>query len=275
MTSRTDEFPRTVSPARGDTRFIATAAAVLGPPLLCVALVAAAWQLMAMLVHSPLIPSLADIGSEFARIARSGLLVPQIAATLGRVALGFSLAFVIAVTAGIAMGRVPWMRRFLEPAVLIGLTVPGLVWALLCVIWFGVSLANPIVAVALSAAPAITLTVAQGVRAVDADLVEMAYVFRFSRAVQLRRLWLPALAPHLLSGCRFGLSLAWKVIVLVEIFGMSSGVGYQLNSAFSSQNVAAVLAWTLSFGVVMAVLEYGILQSLERYLTRWRREARV
>ena len=158
---------------------------------------------------------------------------------------------------------------------LVGLTVPGLVWALLCVIWFGVSLANPIVAVALSAAPAIALTVAQGVRSVDADLIEMAYVFRLSRAVQLRRLWLPALAPHLLSACRFGLSLAWKVIVLVEIFGMSSGVGYQLNSAFSSQNVAAMLAWTLSFGIVMAILEYGVLQSLERYLSRWRRESGV
>ena len=275
MTSTTEELPRVYETPRGNTRTLKRAAAAVVPPLLCVLLVTVLWQVMASALHSPLVPSVAEIGGEFARIAQKGLLIPQIAATLERVALGFALAFVIAVVAGIAMGRVPWMRRFLEPAVLIGLTVPGLVWALLCVIWFGVSLANPIVAVALSAAPAIALTVAQGVRGVDADLVEMAYVFRFSRAVQLRRLWLPALAPYLLSGCRFGLSLAWKVIVLVEIFGMSSGVGYQLNSAFSSQNVAAVLAWTLSFGVVMAVLEYGVLQSLERYATRWRRESRV
>jgi NitT/TauT family transport system permease protein len=275
MTSTTEELPRSAAPERVNARFAVPGLAAVAPPLLCVVLVAGVWQAMASTLHSPLIPSLAEMGGELVRITRSGLLVPQLAATLGRVALGFVLAFVIAVAAGIAMGRSLWMRRFLEPAVLIGLTVPGLVWALLCVIWFGVSLANPIVAVALSAAPAIALTVAQGVRAVDADLVEMAYVFRFSRAVQLQRLWLPALAPHLLSGCRFGLSLAWKVIVLVEIFGMSSGVGYQLNSAFSSQNVAAVLAWTLSFGAVMALLEYGILQSLERYVTRWRRESRV
>jgi len=275
VTTATDELPRSLTAPRGNVHFIKRTGAVVGPPLLCVLLVAALWQTMASKLHSPLVPSLAEIGAEFARIALSGKLIPQIAATLERVALGFALAFVLAVVAGIAMGRVPWMRRFLEPAVLIGLTVPGLVWALLCVIWFGVSLANPIVAVALSAAPAIALTVAQGVRGVDADLVEMAYVYRFSRTVQLRRLWLPALAPHLLSGCRFGLSLSWKVIVLVEIFGMSSGVGYQLNSAFSSQNVAAVLAWTLSFGVVMAILEYGVLQSLERYFTRWRRESRV
>jgi NitT/TauT family transport system permease protein len=247
----------------------------LVPPVACIALVAAVWQTMAVLLHSPLLPALPEIGAEFVHIAAGGTLLPQIGATLGRVALGFTLAFVLAIAIGLPMGRNATARRFLEPAVLIGLTVPGLVWALLCVIWFGVSLANPIVAVALSAAPAIAINIAQGVRSVDADLVEMAYVFRFAPLARLRHLWLPALAPFLLSGARFGLSLAWKVIVLVEIFGMSSGVGYQLNSAFSSQNVAAVLAWTLAFGVVMAVLEYGVLQTLERRVTRWRRTVRV
>ena len=84
-------------------------------------------------------------------------------------------------------------------------------------IWFGVGIANPIVAVALSGAPAIALNVAQGVRAVDADLIEMAHVFRFAPRVRLARLWIPALAPFLLSGARFGLSLSWKVIVLVPM----------------------------------------------------------
>jgi NitT/TauT family transport system permease protein len=247
----------------------------VAPPLLCILVVAALWQTMATTIHSPLLPGLADIGAAFAHLVVSGALLPQIGATLARVALGFALAFVLAVAVGIPMGRSPRARRSLEPAVLIGLTVPGLVWALLCVIWFGVSLANPIVAVALSAAPAIAITIAQGVRNVDADLVEMAFIFRFAPLARLRHLWLPALAPYLLSGARFGLSLAWKVIVLVEIFGMSSGVGYQLNSAFSSQNVAAVLAWTLAFGIVMAILEYGALQALERRATRWRRTARV
>ncbi len=92
---------------------------------------------------------------------------------------------------------------------------------------------------------------------------------------RLRKLWLPALAPFLLSGARLGLSLAWKVIVLVEMFGMSSGVGYQLNQAFSTQDVSLVLAWTLLFAAAMAVLEYGLLRTIERRVTRWRRAAIV
>jgi NitT/TauT family transport system permease protein len=121
----------------------------------------------------------------------------------------------------------------------------------------------------------LTLSVAHGIRAIDPELVEMAHVFHFSRSVRLRYLWIPAIMPFLFSGARMGFSLAWKVIVLVEIFGLSSGVGYQLNAEFSAQNVAGVLAWTIAFGIAMAVIEYGFLQTIERRLTRWRRAVSV
>jgi NitT/TauT family transport system permease protein len=61
------------------------------------------------------------------------------------------------------------------------------------------------------------------------------------------------------------------VIVLVELFGLSNGVGYQLNSEFSSQNVAGVLAWTIVFWAVMIAMEYGVLQTLEGRFMAWRR----
>ncbi|TCK25726.1 ABC transporter permease [Pseudonocardia endophytica] len=245
------------------------------PALAFLILLAAAWQLMSVLLDSVLVPGVGEIGSELVEIVADGSFAEQLGITVLRVALGFALAFVVAVAVGLAMGRNEIARRFFEPAVLLGLTIPGLVWALLCVIWFGIELVNPVAAVALSSAPPLVLTVYQGVRSVDPDLLEMAYVYRFSRATRLRRLWLPALAPSLFAGARLGLSLGWKVIVLVEVFGMSSGVGYQLNNAFAAQNVAAVLAWTLLFAVVMAVLEYGVLQGLERRASRWRKAVSV
>ncbi|SHL10458.1 NitT/TauT family transport system permease protein [Pseudonocardia thermophila] len=244
------------------------AAAFLG--LLC-----AGWQIMSVLVDSVLVPGVPAIAAELVEIVVDGSFVEQLGVTVLRVGLGFALAFVVAVGIGIAMGRSEFARRFFEPAVLLGLTIPGLVWALLCVIWFGIDLINPVAAVALSSAPALMLTIYQGTRSVDPDLLEMAHVYRFSRVTRLRRLWLPALAPSLFAGARLGLSLGWKVIVLVEVFGMSSGVGYQLNNAFAAQNVAAVLAWTLLFAIVMAVLEYGVLQALERRAGRWRKAVTV
>jgi NitT/TauT family transport system permease protein len=229
------------------------------------------WEVMARFTASPLVPNVGEIIGEVRRLVVGGFAARQIGITLGRILAGFGVAFVISLIIGIAAARSAWFRRFCDPAIILGLTVPGLVWALLCVIWFGVGLTTPIVAIALGIAPVMILHVLQGMDAVDSEIVEMAHVFKFSTRDKLIHIWIPSLIPHLIGGARVGLSLGWKVIVLVELFGLSNGVGYQLNSEFSSQNVAGVLAWTIVFWAVMVVIEYGVLQSLERASSRWRR----
>lgn len=229
------------------------------------------WEVMARTTASPLVPSVGEIVSEVRRLVVGGFAIRQIGITLGRILAGFGVAFVISLVIGIAAARSVTFRRFCDPAIILGLTVPGLVWALLCVIWFGVGLTTPIVAIALGITPVMILHVLQGMKAVDSEIVEMAHVFKLSRRDKLIHIWIPSLIPHLIGGARVGLSLGWKVIVLVELFGLSNGVGYQLNSEFSSQNVAGVLAWTIVFWAVMVVIEYGVLQSLERASSKWRR----
>jgi len=238
--------------------------------LFCVALLGF-WQVMTRVTASPLVPSVGEVVDEMRRIVFSGLAIKQIGITFGRILLGFGVAFVVSLVVGIAAARSSFVRRFVNPAIILGLTVPGLVWALLCVIWFGVSLTTPVVAIALGVAPVMVLHVVQGMHAVDAEIVEMAYVFKLSARDKIAHIWIPSLIPHLIGGSRVGLSLAWKVIVLVELFGLSNGVGYQLNSEFSSQNVAGVLAWTIVFWAVMIAMEYGVLQTLEGRFTAWRR----
>lgn len=256
----------------GSARWLA--ATILPGIVFCV-LAVPAWEIMARALASPLVPGVAEIGGEIRRITFNGLALQQIVITLWRVVLGFIAAFAVALVVGIPAARSVIVRRFFEPAIVLGLTVPGLVWALLCVIWFGVSLATPVVSIALGIAPALILQIIHGIHAIDTDIVEMAHVFKLSRWAKLRYLWFPALVPFMLSGTRLGLSLAWKVIVLVEMFGLSNGVGYQLDSEFSAQNVAGVLAWTIVFWVVMAALDYGLIQTLERRATRWRRVSRL
>jgi NitT/TauT family transport system permease protein len=250
------------------------AAAILPPALFCLLLLAG-WQAMAAAMHSPLLPGIGEIAGEIVRISAGGLALQQIAITLLRIVLGFAAAALTGLMVGIVAARSDFMRRFFDPAVVLGLTVPGLVWALLCVIWFGVGLGAPVASIALGVAPAFALQVTQGMQSVDADIREMAHVFRLSRRDKLQHIWFPSLIPYLMSGTRLGLSLAWKVIVLVELFGLSNGVGYQLNSEFSSQNVAGVLAWTIVFWLVMTVIEYGLLRFLEDRLTRWKRTTRL
>lgn len=247
----------------------------IAPAIAFCVLATAGWEIMARSLSSPLVPDVSKIARSCYDIVVSGQAFSQIGITVWRIALGFILAFVLALIIGISSARFDPVRVFFEPAILLGLTVPGLVWALLCVIWFGVSLATPVVSIALGITPALVLSVVQGIRAVDPDIIEMAHVYRLSRRTRLQKIWLPCLVPTLLSGGRVAFSLAWKVIVLVEIFGLSDGVGYQINSEFSMQNVEGVIAWTLVFWLGMLVLEYAVFQVLDRRLTRWERKAKV
>ncbi|ANN78161.1 ABC transporter permease [Bordetella flabilis] len=241
------------------------------PPAAFFLLLAACWEAMATWLHSPLVPDCAAILRELVDIVRSGAGFTQIGITFLRMSLGFLLALLFAMPVGILSAVSRTAERFFEPGVILGLTVPGLVWALLCVIWFGVSLASPVVAVALGVLPAMVIAVHQGVRSLEHERVEMLRVFRLPPVLVLRKVWLPLLYSFIVSGCRVGFSIAWKVIVLVEIFGMSDGVGYQLNSKFSTQDVEGVIAWTLAFWVAMLAIEHGIFGPLEVHANRWKR----
>lgn len=241
------------------------------PPVAFFVLLCAGWEVMALWLHSPLVPGCEAILREFVGIIRSGFAFSQIGITFSRMSLGFLLALVIALPIGILSAVSRTFERFFEPGVILGLTVPGLVWALLCVIWFGVSLASPVIAVALGVLPSMVISVNQGVRSLEHERVEMIRVFRLPHGLVIRKVWLPLLYSHIVSGCRVGFSIAWKVIVLVEIFGMSDGVGYQLNSQFSTQNVEGVIAWTLAFWIAMLVIEHGIFRPLEIHANRWKR----
>ncbi|MFG1347414.1 ABC transporter permease subunit [Xanthobacter autotrophicus DSM 431] len=261
---------------RPAARWVPAARAAAGEALPFIAsfvLLAVSWEAMALWLRSPLVPDLSAVLREFLVICESGKAFREIWATFYRMGLGFLLAVALAFPIGIASAVSRTAERFFEPGVILGLTVPGLVWALLCVIWFGVSIASPVIAVALGVLPSMVITVQQGVRSLSADIVEMTRVFRLKRTTVLRRIWVPLLYSSTISGARVGFSIAWKVIVLVEIFGMSNGVGYQLNSQFSLQSVEGVIAWTLAFWLAMMAVEYLVFRPIEKNANHWKKSA--
>jgi NitT/TauT family transport system permease protein len=81
----------------------------------------------------------------------------------------------------------------------------------------------------------------------------------------------PQLSPFILAAARTGLSLIWKIILVVELLGRSNGMGYQLHLFFQMFDVASILAYTIAFVVVVQLIELAILQPLDRHARRWRR----
>lgn len=238
--------------------------------LLSIASILLLWAMLAAFFPPTLLPGPVVVARRLGELAARGDFWMHLRATILRVAIGFGLAFVVSVGAGILMGSRRLAEGVFESWVLVGLTIPGLCWAVLAVMWFGITEVAPVFAIFVVVLPMLTLNMWQGTKNLDRELVEMARVFRASRAALLRDVVLPQLLPFCLAGARLGFALGWKVVVLSEMFGLSSGVGYMINRSFSSYSMDDVLAWTVGFTLVMFAFEYAVMLPIERRLVRWR-----
>lgn len=196
--------------------------------------------------------------------------VMHAANTVRRVLIGFVVALAIGCAVGIAMGVQRHLESFFEMYVLVGLTIPGLAWAVLALMWFGISEVAPVFAIVAVVTPMLAVNMWEGTKAIDKQLLDMARAFQIRRARIIASVIVPQLVPYILAASRFGFGLGWKVVVLSEIFGLSNGIGYMINRSFSKFSMLDVLAWTFGFTLIMYVFEFALLRPVERRLLRWR-----
>lgn len=235
------------------------------------ALLLAIWAFAAWAADSRFLPAPLPVFGRIARDIATGELPYHAGVTLARVAASFVLAMAIGCAIGIAMGRVRRLDRFFDGWLILFLNMPALVTIVLCYIWFGLNEAAAILAVAVNKIPNAAVTLREGARAMDRDYDEMAAVFAFGPWRTFRHVTLPQLMPYIAAAARSGLALVWKIVLVVELLGRSSGVGFQLHTAFQLFDVTGILAYAIAFIAVVQLIEWTVLQPWEAAANRWRR----
>lgn len=228
------------------------------------------WQLLAWWLQSRYLPTPSAVLMTLWEQLLSGDLLRHLSATLGRVLASFTLAMLVGVGVGILMGsRIRW-NEWLDTLVIIGLNIPALVTIILCYIWLGLGETAAIIAGAINKIPMVIVTLREGARAVDKDLLQVAQVYRLSPTQSFWRVYWPQLYPYLFAAARNGLALIWKIVLVVELLGRSNGVGFQLGNYFHYFDIQGILAYTFAFVALILILETLILRPLEQRLNRWR-----
>ncbi len=235
-----------------------------------IALLLIIWEAGSQLIGTRLLPPPQVVVLAVAHEARSGALAFNLGITLLRVVASFTIAMAFGTVIGLAMGRAPLFNRLADPWLIVLLNLPALVIIVLAYIWAGLTETAAITAVALNKLPIAIVTVREGARTLDPTLDEMARVFRMSSWVRLRHVTLPQLAPYFAAATRSGLSLVWKIVLIVEMLGRPNGVGFEIGVAFQLFDVTGILAYALSFVAVMLAVETFLVQPLERHVSRWR-----
>jgi NitT/TauT family transport system permease protein len=229
------------------------------------------WQLLSTYVVEPFIlPPPSRVAAAMVDIARSGKLVEDFGASLGRLMYAFVLFFTIGALLGVLMAVSRWWEDFLRDSVSMAISMPGLVFILIVLLIFGSSGFAPIVAVVLAVAPYVTLQIWEGVKAVPGELLEMGNAFKMGRWKSARHIIVPALIPFTVTAATHGISLGWRLVVLAELFGGSNGIGFQMRDAFSRFQIRNELAWALFFIVFALILDRAVLAPVSKRALRWR-----
>jgi NitT/TauT family transport system permease protein len=240
-------------------------------PITSLAALIVLWQVVSLALDSNALPSPHGVLRVLIAEIENGQLPFHLGVTLARLGVSFVLAMSLGAAMGIALGRNQTLDRFFDSWLVVFLNIPALVTIILCYVWFGLIEAAAILAVVINKLPNVIVTVREGTRALDKDLLEMAQSYRFGTVKTLRHVVWPQLYPFVIAAARTGLALIWKIVLVVELLGRSNGMGYQLHLYFQMFNVAGILAYTIAFVAVIQLIEASLLKPLDRRARRWRR----
>ena len=235
--------------------------------------VGALWEAFARSGAFParLFPTLEQVATTFVRLTAAGILPHHAALTLYRLAAGFAIAALVGVALGIAMGRSRRAEAFVLPLVSIGAPIPGLAYAPLFLLWFGLGDSGAIVLVAFVSAFPVTLNTWTGVKAVKEIWLRAARTMGADERRLFRHVILPGAAPYILTGLRLALAQAWRILVAVEMLAaVPWGLGWLIFGAREFLNTDAMLAGIAMIALIGVALDKFAFEPIERYtVVRW------
>lgn len=231
------------------------------------------WQVLAVVVAHRLFPTPLEVAEAMVRLVGEGRLWADLGKTLARAGAAFVIAMVLGTALGIMLGRQAWLDRLFSAWLVVGLNLPAIVVAIVLYIWLGLTETALVSAVVVNKMPLVVVTIREGVRSFSADYAELGAVLRLDFRQRLRLIYWPQLLPFVFAAARTGLSLIWKIVLVFEVLGSDGGVGYRVSLFFQFFDVTSILAYTVSFILVVLAFEYGVLGPLERRAFAWRRRA--
>lgn len=241
-------------------------------PVATFAAIALVWECVAQFGGFPpkLVPGLGTIAATFAHLVGDGILPAAAIATLYRLAAGFVLASVFGVAIGIVMGRRQWIEDTLLPIVTFMYPIPGLAYAPLFVLWFGLGDVPTILLIGISSSFTIIINTWKGVKAVKPVWLRSAEVMGAGQTDMFRRVVIPAALPYILVGLRLGLAQTWRLLIAVEmLMSVQRGLGWLIFGAQTFLNTDVMLSSIAVIGVIGILLELVFARVERITVVRW------
>jgi NitT/TauT family transport system permease protein len=269
LTAPTDELSH-AAPARadGEPRWRAFART-----LFPFAVVGGIWDVIAHLGIFPaqLFPTLEQVAATFVHLTVTGILPHHALDTAVRLLAGFAIAGVVGVAVGLLMGRSRVAEDILLAPVSIVAPIPGIAYAPLFLLWFGLGSVSAVLLVGFVSAFPVIFNTWTGVKAIKEIWVRSAEAMGADQRRLFVKVILPGALPYILTGLRLGLAQAWRILVGVEMLAaVPWGLGWLIFGAREFLATDVMLAGIVVIAVIGLVLEKFVFQRIEAFtVVRW------
>lgn len=219
-------------------------------------------------VDNPILGSMSPVDaiSSLINQVSSGTIADTVAVSLGRLLGGLLIATVIGVSLGLAIGSRKRVDEATSVIIQFLRMVSPLAWTPVAIVLFGIGSPPVVFLIAIAAVWPVTMNTVAGVRSLNPEWALLARSLGATPLEILKTIVIPGIRPHVLTGIRLALGVAWIVIVPAEMLGVDSGLGYQILNARDQLDYSLLAAIMLLIGVIGFVLDWITQWAFKRWV---------
>lgn len=227
------------------------------------------WQaaVWAKLYPPVLLPAPAKVLGAFAQFGPT--IFDNALASLTRVLIGISLAFLVAVPLGLLIGRYPKLDRLTDWSIQIFRSVPPISLIPMAMLFFGIGDTPAIVLIFLSGLWPLLLNTIFGVRGIERTLLKVATAAGAKESLILRDIIWPAALPSIFTGLRLAFGGGWLTVVTAEMIAVKSGLGYMILNAQMTFRPELIFAGIMVIGAIGLLGDHAVRRLRDRACS-WR-----
>ena len=225
-------------------------------------------------VQNLFLPTPTQVWQAAVTESNTGILWPDIGASVLRIVLGFIISSAVAIPVGLLMGSYKVFEASLEPPIDFMRYTPAVAFIPLTLIWFGTSTTQKLVILFIAIFFQEVLLVMDNVKNVPVQFVDMAYTLGLSPAKVVRRGIFRSALPGIVDTLRISMGWGWTYLVVVELVGATNGLGFQIQQAERYLNTPEIILGIIIIGMLGLIFDFSFKAIYARAFPYMSRSAR-
>ncbi len=230
------------------------------------------WQIASLTMHEIMIASPLQALEALSKMMSTGRFWEASIISAERMAIGILLGGSLGFILGIIAGLNENIKNLLEPTRWMIMSISPVIVVSIAMMWFGMGTQMVVSIAAFLLSPIVYVNTIKGITMIDEKIIEMANVYNFSLTQKLRHIYIPALAGPLSAAMTIVITTGMRMIILAEVLGSNSGIGYEFSFSKAEMNTPDVYAWVIVTLIFVGITEYLVFKPMENYLLRWKQQ---